>query len=297
MAKQINTRVLEGFLNRTGPYIYFYDAKYEGINEKIVRYSNENATKFPQIKVFQIDWADTVKNHPNIAQNDMNKLFLYFNGKRVEEKLIFDMDHIDYVFKKAVECYNINILKRAKNLGSNPKKISRKTNNLNDRDIIFKELKREHKLQIQRKYLLKKRIRTISEDNDAHKYIKPSNDPVKTSDESIFNYKFINPETNISITSVKKFKKPPQKKLIYNSITEKTFSHSHLERTISESPQDLAICLETPKIFNQKRTLKLSTKYKKELLLSSTIGNGFTAKTINPNEITTYLKSNFENKK
>lgn len=279
MAEKICTTVLERYLNRKGPYVYFYDGNCEGLNETIVKYSNEMASKFPQIKVFQIDWLQAIRNHPYIQQSDMNKLFLIFNGQKVEEKQITDIETINYVFKRAVETYNMNITRRAKNLGSNPYKIVEKAKNFNFEDFLLTEKIKNKKLKLRQKRVLKKKININFDNIDANRVLKHANPlikntkmikslevPVKLSDEPNLNVKCGNSIENKNFISMKSVSNYSQKNYNQKNSKEETISKSYFDRSRSPSPNDLVICLDRQKKSNEKN-MDLKSKPKEESLL------------------------------
>lgn len=120
MAELLEYNSLKRYIWRPGPYIYYYDNKKERKNQDIVDYVDEMACKFSTLKVFKIDWCEKVMNKNFISPDEINKIYLYFEGRKKEELFIDNRETIDYLFYKAIEYYNIHVEKKVANLGSRP---------------------------------------------------------------------------------------------------------------------------------------------------------------------------------
>lgn len=117
MANKIQANKLDWFLWRPGPYIYFYNGNCGGLNSKIVENMNKMANKFQNLFVYEIDWKDIMEYRPYTKIKEKNSIFLYFNGKMIEDISKPDMVTINSLFEKAIEFYNSNIERRIKNVG------------------------------------------------------------------------------------------------------------------------------------------------------------------------------------
>lgn len=102
MSIPIDTTGLGRTLYRRGPYIYCFDGKCGGTNKEIVDYINDMAIKFPMIKVFRADWNDKIRKHPLTSIEEMNKVFIYYNGSKCNEKYIPSKETINLLFAETV---------------------------------------------------------------------------------------------------------------------------------------------------------------------------------------------------
>lgn len=159
MAELVDMVRLSTFINRNGPYIYYYDGKCGGFNHEVVTKAYILACKFPQIKVFQVDWQDKIRSHPSTQPCEMNTISLLFLGRLVEKKIILDLSDIDSIFKKAIECYNENIERRIKNQGINIPEIYL-NNNSDNIEYNYNITKSKINVLNHKKSLSKKKITT-----------------------------------------------------------------------------------------------------------------------------------------
>lgn len=159
MAIFIGIQGLGQYLHRRGPYLYFYDGKCKGINEEIVKHSNEISLQFKMLKVFQVDWLDKRGQYPFTPKEEMNTMYLYYDGLKVEEKHNPDKQTIEYLFLKAVEYFNLNLDRKIANIGSKPFLI-----NKNEQPILRKKLIDQKLPERKRRWLLRKKI-ILSDDN------------------------------------------------------------------------------------------------------------------------------------
>lgn len=155
MAKYIEPQNLEKHLCRRGPYLTFYNGHCDGFNKKLVEIVNTFAAKYPLIHVFEIDWPK--KKKFNLIKNDdlMNMLYLYYKGKKIDEKLCDREEDIKNIFKIVINIYNQNIETKAKNLGSKGYKGKRYYSDNPDARIL--DL-RKRDIYSKRRYLLKERL-------------------------------------------------------------------------------------------------------------------------------------------
>lgn len=133
MAKLIEAKSLDRIIWRTGPYVYFYDGKCSGYNKTLVDNMNRMATNHPDLKVFVIDWMKKREFFSYAPDDQMNAVYLFFDGKQIERIYYPNLSNINHLFEKAVQFYNQNIDRRIKNIGS-----QRMTNNLKEVYLLGK---------------------------------------------------------------------------------------------------------------------------------------------------------------
>lgn len=253
MAKEISTFAIRKYLGRQGPYIYFYDEKCEGLNHEMIEYINEKASKFPMIKVFKVDWTNKIRIHPHTPIDSKEKIFLYYGGRQVENLFFSDRPIIDYIFSKAAEFYNLNILNRVQNLGSNRRIIWEDDTKLDVQKIIKNEKLKEEKLKYRQDRLLKQKITincinkysTLNSKNQIN--LVDNSKPKNTFNDSLqlYNepkYYFPKPETTQLAKSVKDNTKNLHKK--YEDKNVRAIINSQNFRYISDSQlsQNTMIC-------------------------------------------------------
>lgn len=158
MAILVNTQKIGIFLNRNGPYLYFYDGKCGGVNGEIVKFGNVFASRYPKLKVFQVDWYDKITKHPFTDPSEMNKMYLYSFGNKIEEKLIKDKQTIDFIFKRTVECYNEHIEIKIHKQGSKIKNYYQKSNQLHPQLLINTAKTRQYHILARRRALALEKI-------------------------------------------------------------------------------------------------------------------------------------------
>lgn len=128
MATQIQPYKLSSYLCYSGPYIYFYNTLSDGINKIIVEIGNNIASKFPQFKVFEINWNDQIIYSPSTKIEDKNKMFLYYQ-KIKKEFIIHKIEDINEAFILCIKYYNEKITEMANSIGYMAEQKNVKQNN------------------------------------------------------------------------------------------------------------------------------------------------------------------------
>lgn len=118
MAKEIDPSKLHDHLWRTGPYICFYETKNDEFNLKLVDYVNKMAKTYPDLKIFIVNWKKKRDFNPYTPDEEMNTIYLFFDGNEIEKMYCPNHLKINQLFEKAVNYYNQNIDRRIENVGS-----------------------------------------------------------------------------------------------------------------------------------------------------------------------------------
>lgn len=123
MIIKIDPKKLNFYLSHKGPYIYYYNANDVDGNDQILGNIIYFSKKYPQLKIFEIDWADQIKY--NIYTNLMiiNNIYLYFDGILMMKQQKPNQREIENLFEEAVKCFNSKIEKRAQDVGKKSKNI------------------------------------------------------------------------------------------------------------------------------------------------------------------------------
>lgn len=114
----IEPRILSRYLNRDGPFIYFFIGKGEN-NITIKKIIYEFSQQYSLLKIFEIDFEKYRKIFVNTTESDMNRIYLYANGLLIEDKYLPNENAILEIFKKAIEFHNQNMDNRAWKQGKN----------------------------------------------------------------------------------------------------------------------------------------------------------------------------------
>lgn len=156
MIVSIPARKLKKYLWRTGPYLYFLDERIEGKNNEVFEYIEKMANKYSEIKVLKINCEDKNSFLLWTLQTESNKMYLYFDGEKIEDKILSDKDTVNSLFEKAVVFYNVKIDKKVKNIGT--KSILNPRNYENPTKFKQEKYIRESNYKYRKNYLLKKKI-------------------------------------------------------------------------------------------------------------------------------------------
>lgn len=122
---------------------------------------NKMAAKYPQIKVYEINWGKKKMTHPITPDEEMNSISLYFQKNLRYKVSCPNDDEINNFFRKAIDYFNINIDNRVKNVGL------RVIQGLKHLSVTKEEqlsVERRYELDSQRKRLLNQKI-TFKEEN------------------------------------------------------------------------------------------------------------------------------------
>lgn len=117
MVEIIEPNILSRHLYRIGPYIYFFKAENDDTNLSIVKLMNEEATKYPKLRVFQINWEKQLLLNYYTNKNYKNTIFLFFRGKSILEIFEPNKNKIIEIFKIGFEYYKKRLEIRFQNQG------------------------------------------------------------------------------------------------------------------------------------------------------------------------------------
>lgn len=109
---------LSVYLWRWGPFIYFFNGECRGPNEEIVKYMNAMACVYPKLKVFEIQWKKQISRFPKTPFENLNKIYLYFDGLERMNETKPNENQIRNIFNTAVEFHNLKIERLANNVGT-----------------------------------------------------------------------------------------------------------------------------------------------------------------------------------
>lgn len=117
MVVRLDPKLLRRYLWRWGPLIYYYNAECDGPNQKVLNYMHAMAYVYPSLNVYEINWKKQISKIPETDLQDMNKIFLYFDGvKRIEENEPNENQIIN-VFNLCVKFHNQIIERKMNNIG------------------------------------------------------------------------------------------------------------------------------------------------------------------------------------
>lgn len=271
MVKKIRANQINICTSKTGPYLYYFNAEYNEINNFIVENMNILSNLYKQIKVFEIDWENQILVFPNTPENYKNKIFLLYEQKREEKFIQYEKD-IKYIFYKCIQYHNEKLQQEAYNVGNKVKRIRiNKTNiNLNtskDQDINFDDL------QQRRRRILKRQIKLPE---DAGNYLNIETPKIKHNNTEII-YKIISKSRNlISLQD-----NPKQKQVEISIISNEVKNEDTLQFIINRNPNENDKFLKSyPKINVSKKDISYTNRQNKF------------QKTYFPNKNRTYINRN-----
>lgn len=115
MIKVIKPNNLNGYLWRTGPYLYYYNDRSDENNKYVVKNMKFLSIQCPKLNIFEIDWKQQINFDIFTKVNYKNTIFLYFKGERIKELFEPKIDQLQELFndclkyqKERLERYFIN---------------------------------------------------------------------------------------------------------------------------------------------------------------------------------------------
>lgn len=106
MIKIIDPRIINLYLTKIGPAIYYFNGSCLGINETIVKQMNEWARKYPVLNVYEMNFAKYMETRFYTSVQELNKISLYYNHDLILELFEPGENDIKTIFHKCIECYN-----------------------------------------------------------------------------------------------------------------------------------------------------------------------------------------------
>lgn len=164
MIRIIDVKRLRRFLSHEGPYIYYFNSLSGGKNYQIVERMTYYSKKYPILNFLEVLFI-IGKNHKlKITESDMNKIYLYYQGKKIEEYFEPTEDEINYIINQCIIIQNKKLESLSENVGSGRK---RKTDEPKNMFLLSDiKIKKYDKSEICRmKTILRKRIDIPKIDN------------------------------------------------------------------------------------------------------------------------------------
>lgn len=119
MVLQISAKLLiKHYLRKRGPYVYFFIGENENIDKTLVENMEITALQYSKIKVFKIEWHDYLVTQKFVKNEDIKKVFIYFNGQLKNTFFNPDLKRIHQIFKISGEFYKQNLIRIAEKRGS-----------------------------------------------------------------------------------------------------------------------------------------------------------------------------------
>lgn len=141
-----------------GPYLYYYNAKVNEINSKLVQYIDNFANFYIKIDVLEIDRNEYKKFQPDVKDDEMNTIYLYYKGSIKMREHNPCIEKLTEIFLTYLKLFNVKTLKRANNIGKDAGKFVLK---MDDKDKIYYEQHLSHRRYSQLKSVKNKMFEKI----------------------------------------------------------------------------------------------------------------------------------------
>lgn len=143
--QKIESKQLKNFLSKRGPYVYYFNNKTKYKNEKVINLIKELSLKYAETKVLEIDFEE-YENYRNITNSSMiNKVFVYWNGKRQYTRTNPNREILKELFEK---CSDFKELNKNTNLcNCEMWNMNNNVNHKNKNEVIESKNKDQSKLQ------------------------------------------------------------------------------------------------------------------------------------------------------
>lgn len=259
MIEKMDPNNLFRCLRNLGPYIYFYNEYNDtGENKEIVDNVISIAIKHYKINVFEIEWKDQLQYNSFTSPQMLNNIYLYSQGMLVKKIESPNKKEIEFLFEKAIVCFNINIEKRIGNIGKKSKKIIVEDKNVPNHSKTKFVRRYKNTDQTRAKSLLKRKIILESQmdTQEEHLNIEHQSQTNKTLNEI---------GKNMVISKIQDLKN--QYKYFNNEYNSSAYSEPKIiESTNTDNDSDLLF-----NIFNKHKINFISnTKYQNRFLQNST---------------------------
>lgn len=118
MITQIQPPNLSYFLSKPVPYIYYCNGECEGSNKILVINIKQMASKYPKLSVLELNWTKYKMFKQKKTDREINKVFLYYEGDKIEEFDNPNIEELNLIFKKCVNFHNRKNFKFVKEIES-----------------------------------------------------------------------------------------------------------------------------------------------------------------------------------
>lgn len=155
MVIQLPAKRLANYLWQPGPYMYFYSGAFGGTHAEIMQYINYVSNIHPKLVVFEVQWRDPSYYKYTSSIEDINKIYVHFEGEKKYEINNPTKQQIDFLFVKCIQFHNIKIEKQIKNIGSRTKRI------IKDNTYSQEAIKTQKEIDLETKLLFKNQRKII----------------------------------------------------------------------------------------------------------------------------------------
>lgn len=166
MIRFIKPNMLQRQLKFKGPYLYYYKSEIDEDNLIIIHYIKIFSDQYSNIDILEIDWNDYKKYQPLVKDDEMNVIYLYYDGSVIMRENNPSNQKLTEIFLRSIILFNEKTSKYMNNVGKKSGKLFRK---IDDRGNILYERfipdKRKYQITSIKKSLLKNIIKlpTIDE--------------------------------------------------------------------------------------------------------------------------------------
>lgn len=148
MVKYVHARRLNLYLKQWGPYIYYFNAKCEGINKYIVQQMNFWSRKYPLLDVLEISYDNIAEIKLEISKIDMNKVFLYHNHEKMIEYNEPNENDIKNIIYQCILLHNRKQERLIQNIGKGKSSKHEKREFKSIAEILKDDYKTKYKYKI-----------------------------------------------------------------------------------------------------------------------------------------------------
>lgn len=122
MVQELKVNMLNIYLCKRGPFMYYYKEDKDGLNAEIIKHIHSISNLHPKLHVLQIEWSDQIKRYPNINKDENKYIYVYFES--INRHKIFNptKKEIDCLFIKCIQYHNYKISNMINNIGRLGKK-------------------------------------------------------------------------------------------------------------------------------------------------------------------------------
>lgn len=155
MAIKISPSKLRVNIWRKGPYVYYFNGDDKYINRDLVKNMREFAEKNRFVTVFEIDWTQFMDFENGKPTEQINKVYIYKNGKEESTEPNPSKQKLEDIFLKCMEFVENKYLEIS---DRNLKKTGKESMNLQNDEYLEKK-QRENRLRRRSKKLWRQRKR------------------------------------------------------------------------------------------------------------------------------------------
>lgn len=106
---KIRVSTIRNYIWRQGPYIYYFTGKSENIDKKLIQNMRSTSKEYETIRVLEMDWEEYKDYEPSCTLGKVNNVYLTFEGKKLLEETLPDLDQIKKIFTLCALYHNKKI--------------------------------------------------------------------------------------------------------------------------------------------------------------------------------------------